>query len=69
MMTDFTFLPSDTTEAKQDIVQALYDRLKEVRRALAVKPWLDDEFDIGIHCRLTNESEWLEDLLETIERS
>ena len=69
MMTDFTFLPSDTTEAKHDIVQALYDRLKEVRRALVVKPSLDDEFDIGINCRLTNEDIWLADLIDKIERS
>lgn len=69
MMTDFTFLPAEATDAKHEIIQTLYARLKEVRRALAVKPWLDDEFDIGIHCRLANESEWLENLLEVIERS
>jgi hypothetical protein len=69
MMTDFTFLPADVTEAKHDIVQALYQRLKEVRRASNMKFPLDDEFELGINCRLANEAEWLEDLLEKIERS
>jgi len=68
-MTDFTFLPSETTDAKHEIVQALYDRLKEVRRASNLKFPLDDEFELGINCRLANEAEWLEDLLEKIERS
>jgi hypothetical protein len=68
-MTDSSFLPSDASEAKQDIVHALYDRLKEVRRAMNVKFALDDEFELGINCRLANEAEWLEDLLDKIERS
>jgi hypothetical protein len=68
-MTDFTFLPSDTAEAKHDIVQALYDRLKDVRRAMNVRRAVDDEFEMGIDCRLANESEWLENLLNKIERS
>jgi hypothetical protein len=68
-MTDFTFLPSDTAEAKHDIVRALYDRLTEVRRASNMKFPLDDEFELGINCRMANEAEWLEDLLEVIERS
>jgi hypothetical protein len=69
MMTDSSFLPSEASEAKHDIVQALYDRLKEVRRAMNVKFALDDEFELGINCRLANEAEWLEDLLDKIERS
>ena len=68
-MTDFTFLPSEPAEAKRDIVEALYQRLKDVRRAMNVRPSFDDEFEMGIDCRLANESEWLENLLETIERS
>ena len=68
-MTDFTFLPSDATEAKHDIVQSLYQRLKDVRRAMNVRPSLEDEFEMGIDCRLANEAEWLESLLEKIERS
>jgi hypothetical protein len=59
-MNDSAFFPSD-------IVQALYDRLKEVRRAINMKFPLDDEFELGINCRLANEAEWLEDLLEKIE--
>ena len=69
MMNDSAFISSDTAEAKHDIVQALYDRLKEVRRAINMKFPLDDEFELGIDCRLANEAEWLEDLLEKIERS
>jgi hypothetical protein len=68
-MTDFTFLPSETTEAKHEIVQALYQRLKEVRRAINAGFPSGDEFELGIDCRLANEAEWLEDLLEKIERS
>jgi hypothetical protein len=68
-MTDFTFLPSKVTDAKHEIVQALYQRLKDVRRAINVRPALEDEFELGINCRLANEAEWLEDLLEKIERS
>jgi hypothetical protein len=68
-MTEHTFLPSNTEESKKVIVDALYDRLKEVRRASLVKFPLDDEFELGINCRLANEAEWLEDLLDMIERS
>jgi hypothetical protein len=64
-----TFLTADPAEAKQAIVAALYDRLTEVRRASRVKFELDDEFELGINCRLANEAEWLEDLLDTVERS
>jgi hypothetical protein len=68
-MTDFTFLPAEATDAKHEIVQALYQRLKDVRRASNLQIPLDDEFELGINCRLANEAEWLEDLLEKIERS
>lgn len=68
-MTDSTFLPSDSEKQRQEIVQALYARLSEVRRASLVKFPLDDEFELGINCRLANEAEWLEDLLDKIERS
>jgi hypothetical protein len=64
-----TFLTADPAEAKQAIVAALYDRLTEVRRASRVKFELDDDFELGINCRLANEAEWLEDLLEMVERS
>ncbi len=68
-MTVDTFLPADSEQAKQAIIAALYDRLAEVRRASRVKFELDDEFELGINCRLANEAEWLEDLLDKIERS
>ena len=64
-----TFLPADAEQSKQAIVAALYDRLKEVRRASLLGFPIDDEFELGINCRLANEAEWLEDLLEKIERS
>ena len=64
-----TFLPADAEQSKQAIVAALYDRLKEVRRASLVKFPLEDEFELGINCRLANEAEWLEDLLVMVERS
>ena len=69
MMTDSSFLPPDPAQAKQAIIAALYDRLTEVRRASRVKFELDDDFELGINCRLANEAEWLEDLLDTVERS
>jgi hypothetical protein len=64
-----TFLPADPASSRDEIVEALYDRLKEVRRASLVKFPLEDEFELGINCRLANEAEWLEDLLDKIERS
>lgn len=68
-MTSDVFLPADAEQSKQTIVAALYERLREVRRASVVKFPLDDEFELGINCRLANEAEWLEDLLDKIERS
>lgn len=69
MMND-TFLPADPVSSRQEIIQELYDRLKEVRHAIAgSKTFTRDEFDLGINYRLCCEAEWLEDLLEKIERS
>jgi hypothetical protein len=67
-MTD-TFFAPDVETAKHDIVNELYDRLDEVRRGLKVQVSQDDEFDIGISCRLANEEMWLQKLLDKIERS
>ena len=64
-----TFLHADPAQAKQDIVDALYDRLAEVRRAINVRYPSTDEFEVGINCRLANEEVWLETLLDKIERS
>jgi len=60
---------NDSAFMSSDIVRALHERLSEVRRASNMKFPLDDEFELGINCRLANEAEWLEDLLEKIERS
>jgi len=68
-MTENTFLPSDPELKRLEIVQELYRRLHDVRRAAAVQVPIDDEFELGINCRLANEAEWLEDLLDKIERS
>jgi hypothetical protein len=64
-----TYLPADPASSRDEIVEALYARLSDVRRASRVTFDLDDEFELGINCRLANEAEWLEDLLDKIERS
>jgi hypothetical protein len=65
MTTDFF----DRTHYQDQIVEALYDRLDAVRNALAVRVDRDDEFELGINCRLANEEFWLTNLLDTVERS
>jgi hypothetical protein len=64
-----SFLSANTDKSKQEIVDSLYQRLADVRRCLEVKVSDDDEFDLGINCRLANEEMWLIDLLDKIERS
>ena len=59
----------DRTHYQDQIVEALYDRLDEVRRALAVTVAYGDDFDSGINCRLANEQFWLQELLDKVERS
>ena len=54
MMTDNTFLPSDTGDALQEVKDALYQRLADARQAAEVKFPLADEFELGINCRLDN---------------
>lgn len=68
-MNEKQFFPTDPEKAKQTIVDALYERLDDVRRALGVRVPLDDEFEQGINCRVANEELWLEELLDKIERS
>ena len=51
------------------LLDALYDRLEAVRRALAVHVQHGDEFDLGINCRLSNEEQWLLDLLDKMEKT
>lgn len=50
------------------LLDALYERLDDVRRALAVRVDRDDEFELGINCRLTNEEWWLLDVLDKMEK-
>jgi hypothetical protein len=63
--TDF-YSPTDLTN---QLVEDLYRRLNDVRRALAVPISPDDDFDCGISCRLANEEWWLQQLLDKVERS
>lgn len=63
------FFDQDQLTREQQLIDALYDRLSEVRRALAVRVQHGDEFESGINCRLANEEWWLLDLLDKYERS
>lgn len=65
MTTDFFTRTGLTNE----LIEELYRRLVDVRRALDVRVDRDDEFDLGINCRLTNEEWWLLDLLDKVEKS
>jgi hypothetical protein len=67
-MTD-TFLPKDPVALKDELVSALYLRLQDVRRCAKVQVPENDEFELGIDCRIANELMWLEDIIDRIERS
>lgn len=64
-----TFLSAEPVSSREEIIQELYDRLRAVRRAIEMKFPVYDDFEVGINCRLANEAEWLENLLDKIERS
>ena len=66
-MTDF--YSKDPQTFVDQLTDSLYTRLDAVRRAAAVKPSVDDEFEMGIDCRLANELAWLETLLANVEKS
>jgi hypothetical protein len=51
------------------LLDALYDRLDDVRRSLNVRFDRDDEFELGINCRAANEEMWLLDLLDKMEKT
>jgi len=51
------------------LLDALYDRLDNVRRTLDVRHYRDDEFELGINCRAANEEMWLLDLLDKMEKT
>ena len=62
-----TFLPADPVSSKEQIVEQLYNRLSDIRLRLEHAP--GDEFEEGLDYAMTIEREWLEDLLDIIERS
>jgi hypothetical protein len=51
------------------LLDALYDRLDDVRRTLDVRVDREDEFGLGINCAKTNEEMWLLDLLDKMEKT
>lgn len=66
-MTDF--YSKDPQTFADQLVESLYKRLDDVRRAVAVSVDRDDEFEMGISCRLANEEFWMETLLANVEKS
>jgi hypothetical protein len=63
------FFHSEPEMFRDQLIDSLYARLDAVRRAINVKPDLEDAFDMGIDCRLANEKWWLETLLANVEKS
>ena len=62
------FLPKDPVSSKEQIVEALYERLMDTRFVLKnSKP--KDSFDDGVNYALTYQESWLADLIDIIERS
>ena len=66
-MTDF--FDKEPEKLVAQLKEVLYDRLKVVRRAANMKVPLDDDFELGVNYSLAHQAEWLEDLLDKIERS
>jgi hypothetical protein len=66
-MTDF--FSKEPEKLVAELKEVLYDRLKDVRKAEDMKFPINDDFELGINCRLANESVWLHWLLDKIERS
>jgi hypothetical protein len=56
-------------EIADKYVEALYQRLDDVRRASSVSVEEGDLFELGINCRLANEEMWLKDFLDQIEKN
>lgn len=67
----YDFLPKDPEKQLAELKEVLYDRLKDVKRYASanVDFPLNDDFELGINCRLANEAVWLHWLLDKIERS
>lgn len=52
----------------EQILEALYARIAQVNRATDMRHPIEDEFEMGINCRLANEHAWLNQLIYDIER-
>ena len=63
------FYSHDPLTFRDQLIESLYQRLDEVRRAAAVKVDEEDAFDLGIDCRIANEHWWLQTLLANVEKS
>ena len=67
-MTD-TFLKGDLGSQTHELVELLYKRLDDCIRASEFKVEPDDEFNLGINCRIANELNWIQSVLDIVERS
>lgn len=56
----------ETNKLKKEIIDALQSRLNDINRATELKYPIQDEFEMGIDCRVANEQHWLEELLDKI---
>ncbi len=63
------FLPKDPTKALVEVKEKLYGRLKSVNDLLDQKEYGDSSWDQTARFFLTLEKEFLEKLLDTIEKS
>jgi hypothetical protein len=59
------FLSKDPEKALAEVKEVLYDRLKVLRQCVGP----DDEYGDDVINQMRNEIDFLEDLLDTIERS
>jgi hypothetical protein len=62
-----TYSPDEPRYPKEKIIEALYRRLEVVRNIRAAK--CKDEFDQGVNYMASMDVEWLEDLINDIERT
>ena len=63
-----TFLSKDPVSSKHEIIEMLYKRLALTRDYME-RNIPDNEFNRGLDCGLYYEVEWLEIMLDKIERS
>lgn len=62
-----TATPDEPRYPKEKIIEALYRRLEVARAIRAAK--CKDEFDEGVNYMASMDVEWLEDLINDIERT